>query len=163
MKGIEIFSDLFLLFMLIIVVIIMTTLIWILTEIRVVASGVGILNSKEVDIKILFNPVRYDSALLTFLELREPTYGIPMKRLLNAVAIQNTTIVWLPEAGSFIRVSPLSKTFLDEILRGKVYLLKIRDPEIIISQYGSSSTLQKTSTELFLLNGKTVDLELYVG
>jgi hypothetical protein len=163
MKGIEIFSDLFLLFMLIIVVIIMTTLIWILTEIRVVASDVGAVRSRDVDIRILFNPVRYDSALLTLLELRDPTWGIPMKKLLNAAAIQNTTNVWLPEAKSFINVSARSKTFLDEILNGKIYLLKIRDPEIIIAEFGSSSTLQKTSTELFLLNGKTVDLELYVG
>jgi hypothetical protein len=163
MKGIESLSDLFLLFMLIIVVIIMTTLIWVLTEIRVVASSVGALRARDVDIRILFNPVRYDSALLTLLELRDPTWGIPMKKLLNAVAIQNTTNVWLPEAKSFIDVSAISKTFLDEILNGKVCLLKIRDPEIIIYKSGTASTLQKTSTELFLLNGKIVDLELYVG
>jgi len=163
MKGIESLSDLYLLFMLIIVVIIMTSIIWVLTEIRTVASDIGWLHTRDVDIRLLFNPVRYDSALLTFLELREPTWKIPMKKLLNAVAIQNTTNVWLPEAKSFIDVSGNSTAFLDEILNGKVYLLKIRDPEIIIAESGTASTLEKTSTELFLLNGKTVDLDLYVG
>jgi hypothetical protein len=165
MKGIEMFSDLFLLFMLVIVIIIMTTLIWVLTEVRVVAYGVGAATPKDVNIRILFNPVRYDSALLTFLELREPTSGIPMKKLLNAVAIQNTTNVWLPETKSFIDVSGNSTAFLNEILNGRIYLLKIRDPEIIIAESGtlSTSTIQKTSIELFLLNGKTADLDFYVG
>jgi hypothetical protein len=167
MKGIEMFSDLFLLFMLVIVIIIMTTLIWVLTEVRVAAYGVGTARPRDVNIRILFNPVRYDSALLTFLELRDPTYGISMKKLLNLVAIQNNSRVWVPEinggSGGFVDVSVASKNILDEILNGKIYLLKIRDPEIIIAESGTSSTFQKTSIELFLLNGKTADLEFYVG
>lgn len=163
MKGIEMLSDLFLLFMLIIVVIMMTTLIWILTEFKVAASDVGAVNSKEVEIKVLFNPVKYDSALLTFLELNDPNSGIKMKRLLTAAAIQNTTNVWLPENKSFIDVSTASKTLLDEILPEDLYLLKTRNPEIVISQSGTATNWQKISTQLFLLNKKVVELELYVG
>jgi hypothetical protein len=128
---------------------------------------VGTARPRDVNIRILFNPVRYDSALLTFLELRDPTYGISMKKLLNLVAIQNNSRVWVPEinggSGGFVDVSVASKNILDEILNGKIYLLKIRDPEIIIAESGTSSTFQKTSIELFLLNGKTADLEFYVG
>ena len=165
MRGIELFSDLFLLFILIIVVIIVTSLVWVFTEIKVVGSALGIINPREATIRILFNPVKYESTLLTFLELRHD--GIPMKKILNAVAIQNNTTVWLPDAnggkGDFIDASVVSKNFLDEIIKSNIYLLKIRDPEIIIVESGSSSRWQKTSTELFLLDGKPVDLDLYVG
>ncbi len=92
---------------------------------------------------------------------------MPMKKLLNAVAIQNNTTVWMPEAngnnGGFINVSIISNNFLDDLLIGKIYLLKIRNPEIIIVESETSSLWQKISTELFLLDGKPVDLDLYVG
>lgn len=161
MKGIELLSDLFLLFMLIIVIILITSLIWVFTEIKVVTYGLGVVKPREATIRILFNPVRYESALLTFLELKHQ--DIPMKKILNAIAIQNNTKVWMPETSGFIDASAVSKGFLDEILKGKSYLLKIRDPEIIIAESGKSSRWQKTSIELFLLNGKPVDLELYVS
>jgi hypothetical protein len=162
MKGIELLSDLFSVFVLIIVIIIMVSLIWIFTEIKVVAYGTGLVKARDVTIRILFNPVRYDSVLLTFLELR--SQGMPIKKILNAVAIQNTTKPWMPETSSFIDAAQISDYILgNQLLTGKNYLLKIRDPEIILAKSGNSNDWQKTSTELFLLNGKPVDLELYVG
>jgi hypothetical protein len=162
MKGIELLSDLFSVFMLIIIIIIMVGLIWIFTEIKFVAYGTGLVKARDVTIRILFNPVKYDSVLLTFLELRPQ--GIPMKKILNAAAIQNTTRPWMPETSSFVNAAQISYDILSQqLLTGKSYLLKIRNPEIVIAQSGNSYDWQKTSTELFLLNGKPVDLELYVG
>ncbi len=161
MKGIELLSDLFSVFVLIIIIIIMVSLIWIFTEIKFVAYGTGLVKARDVTIRILFNSVKYDSVLLTFLELRPQ--GIPMKKILNAAAIQNTTRPWMPETSSFVNAAQMSDDVLNQLLEGKSYLLKIRNPEIVIAQSGNSYDWQKTSTELFLLNGKPVDLELYVG
>ncbi len=161
MKGIELLSDLFTLFMLIIIIMIMVSLIWIFTEIKIVAYGTGLVKARDVTIRILFNPVKYDSVLLTFLELR--SQNMPIKKILNAVAIQNTTKPWMPETRSFIDAAQISNNILNQLLTGKSYLLKIRDPEVIIAKSGNSYDWQKSSTELFLLNGKPVDLELYVG
>jgi hypothetical protein len=161
MKGIFLLSSLFLFILLIIVVIMMSSLIWIFTEIYGVEARLGLANPREVIIKILFNPARYESALLALLELEYQ--GIPMKKILNAVAIQNNTTIWLPEIHDFIDASEISNDFLNQLLEGRSYLLKIREPEIIIASFSKSSTLQKVSTKIFLLNGEPVDLELYVG
>ncbi len=85
-----------------------------------------------------------------------------MKKILNAVVIQNNTTVWMPDINKFVDASDVSENFLDQIFSGRIYLLKTRDPEIIICSSGKSNYWQKTSTELFSLNGKPVDLELYV-
>jgi len=161
MKGMDIFADLFTVFMLLVTIIITCSLIWIFTEIYVISSSLGYVRPREASVTVLYNPVRYESTLLTFLELREQ--GIPMKKILNAVAIQNRTNVWMTEIHDFIDASAVSKTMLDQLLPGKAYLLKIREPEIIICKSGKSSYWQKTSTDLFLLNGNPVDLEFYVS
>lgn len=167
MKGMELLSDLFSLFMLIIVIMLITALIWVFTEIRVVGST--FVKPRQATINIFFNPVRYESAFLTFLELKHK--GIPMKKLLNLAVIQNTTNVWVPEIfnpalgtyGDFVNVSTVSRSFFNDILNGKTCLLKIRNPEIIIVDGSGPRYWQKVSMELFSLNGKPVDLELYVG
>ena len=161
MKGIFLLSSLFTFIILIIVIIMMTSLIWIFTEIYVVEESLGLVNPREVEIRILFNPARYESALLSFLELEHQ--GIPMKKILNAVAIQNSAEVWIPKIKDSIVVSDISRDFLNDMLNGKPYLLKIREPEIIIGAFSESSIWQKVSTKAFLLNGEPVDLELYVG
>ena len=158
MKGMELLSDLFALFMLIIVIMIICALVWIFTEIRVVGST--FVHPREATINLLFNPVKYESAFLAFLEL--DYQGVKMKKLINLVAIQNRVNVWVPELGKFLDVSSVSKTKLDYILPDNKFLLKIRDPEIIIVDAPDLSYLQKVSTELFLLDGKIVDLEFYV-
>ncbi len=160
MKGISIFSDLFTLFILIIVIVFMCVLIWIFTEIYVIGSSFGLIQPREATVRVLYSPIKYESALLTFLEIRYQ--GMKMKKILNAVVIQNNTTVWMPDINKFVDASDVSENFLDQIFSGRIYLLKTRDPEIIICSSGKSNYWQKTSTELFSLNGKPVDLELYV-
>ena len=138
----------------------MCGLIWIFTEIYVIGKMAGVIHPREATVRVLYSPVKYESALLTFLELEHR--GIKMKKILNAVAIQNDTWVWMPDVQEFVDASLVSRNFLDQIFPGNIYLLKIRDPEIIICSSGTSDYWQKTSTELFLLNGKPVDLQLYV-
>lgn len=160
MKGIELLSDLFILFMLIIIVILMCGLIWAFTLIYGVESSLGLVNPRQVTLRILFQPLKYESVLLTFLELEHQE--MPMKKILNVVAIQGTTDIWID--GKTIDAKSVSEGFLTEILEEKTYLLKTINPEIIIARSSTlSSSLQKVSTKLFLLDGESINLELYVG
>jgi len=161
MKGVTLLSDIFTMFMVVIVIIIISSLIWIFTEIYVVSSQLGVVKPREATIRIFYNPVKYESTLLAFLELEYQ--GISMKKILNAVAIQEDKRVWLPEFNKFVDVSSIAAVFFNQMLPDKAYILKIRDPEVVIDTSSSSSHWQKTSIELFVLDGKPVDLELYVG
>ena len=160
MKGITLLSDFFLLIILIIVIIMMSGLLWVIMLIYGVEAQLGFVNPREVTLRVLFNPLKYESVLLTFLELEHQ--GIRMKKILNSVAIQNSLNVWVD--GKPIDASEVSEEFLNQLLEGRTYLLKIVKPEIIIAKSTVlSSSLQKTSTKLFLLNGNFVELEFYVG
>jgi len=168
MKGITLLSDLFLLLILIVEVIIIVGLVWVFEIIYGVESRVGITqpfnNPREVILNVLFKPVKYESALLAFLELdcKSCEQRISMKDILNAVAIQGKKDVWLN--GESIDAEEVSKELLDELLELKPYLLKTREPQIIIAQSTTlPAQLQKVSTNLFLLDGAPIDLELYVG
>jgi hypothetical protein len=161
MKGIFLLSSLFSILILIIVIVLMSSLIWIFTEIYGVEANMGLVNPREVKIRILFNPAKYESVLLSFLELEHQ--GMPMKKILNAVVIQNDAEAWMTEIKDFIDVSKISSDFLNQMLDGKPYLLKIREPELIISSFSESSIWQKVSTKVFLLDGSDIDVELYIG
>jgi hypothetical protein len=158
MKGITLFSDLFVLFMLIVVIILMCSLVWVFTEIYGVEASLGLVSPRTVTLRIFFNPIKYESALSAFLELKYE--GMSMKKILNVVAIQKNTNIWID--GKSIDATQVSKTFLDQMIN-KPYLLKIREPEIVIASSLSALNWQKVSTKLFLLDGKYVDLEFYVG
>jgi len=158
MKGVTLFSDLFVLFILIVVVILMCGLIWVFTMIYSVEATLGFANPREVTLRIFFNPLKYESVLLSFLELKHQE--ISMKEILTLVAIQNNTNIWVD--GKNIDAKAVSEDFLGKMLE-KPYLLKTVDPQITIASYSYSSSWQKISTKLFLLNGEAVDLEFYVG
>jgi hypothetical protein len=161
MKGMDFWAELYTFFITIISIIIVCTLLLIVTQIAMVGNLLGITSARGAAITVFYKPVTYETTLLTFTELSYD--NIPMKRILNAVAIQRTTSPWMPEANNFVDADAAADDLLDKtILGGKIYLLKIRDPEIIITSSGQASVWQKVSTELFLLNGQPVDLELYV-
>jgi len=159
MKGVTLISDLFLLITSLALTVLMISFIWALIVIHGVEGSLGITSPRNVGYKVMFNPINYDTTLLAFLELNNN--GITMKKLINAVVVQNNTIVWLD--GRFIDAKTVSENYLSSFI-DRPYLLKTRNPEIDIAESGTLlGTFQKVSMKLFTLNGEDVDLELYVG
>jgi len=165
MKGITLLSDLFLLLTLIALTVIMTLFLWYLIMFfEFVIEPVGADSPREVTLRLFIKPVKYDSVMLAFLELEHD--GIPMKKIINAVAIQDKTDIWIE--GKFIDGKAVSEGFLSQMIN-KNYLLKISPQDIHVAEFGSLTSteeiplgIQKVSTELFLLNGEAVDLQLFV-
>jgi hypothetical protein len=164
MKGISLLSDLFLLLTLIGLTIMMTLFVWYLILLyEFVITPVGLSTPREVTLRLVTKPAEYDSLMLSFLEL--DYNGIKMKRIVNAAAIQGKTDIWLD--GQNINAKSVAEGFLATMI-DKDYLLKISPQEIVLADDGtleSSNTplgIQKVSTELFLLNGEAVELQLFV-
>lgn len=147
------------------VTILMSALIWVFTIIYGVEASFGVVNPRTVTLNVFFKPVNYESAFLAFLEsdyISSSGKNIPMKKILNAVVIQNKTDIWLE--GEPINAKSASENLLNEMI-DKPYLLKIAKPEIKIAESAAAlpPNVQKISTNLFLLNGNYVELEFYVG
>ncbi len=166
MKGITLISDIFLMVSLLGIAVIMSLFIWALITIFNVESKFvpgGMPTTRNVELKLLFKPANYESLMSVFLEYE--SQGIKMKKILNAVAIQGKTDIWLE--GKTIDAKTVSETFLTPQIN-KDYILKIGD--IIVAEHGSLSSLsgslplgiQKVSTFLFTLNGKEVFMQLFV-
>lgn len=158
MKGFTLLSDIFMLFTLIGVSVLMVTFVYVIWLTHGTLSKLGITGPQQIALTLFYKPVQYDSTLMSFLELTNSS--IPMKDLLEQVAIQNSTYIWLN--GESIDVSSVSNRFMKEILN-RPYILKIVKPEITIASNGFSKSYEKISTKLFLLDGKYVSLEFYVG
>ena len=162
MKGVTIISDIFLLIMSLALTILMVGFIYAMIFIHGVEAQLGVASPRSVEYEVLFNPVEYDTTLLAYLEYKYE--GIPMKKVLNAVAIQRKRIIWID--GKSVNAKIVSEDYFKDLIT-RPYLLKIREPEIHIAKSGvlpaAPATIQKISTKLFLLNGESVDLELYVG
>ncbi len=140
---------------------IMITIIWAMMQVRGIDAFLGIYAPRNVELKIHSNPTKYDAMILTFLEYEHE--GIPMKKILNAVAIQDNTNIWIDD--KWIDVKLVSEEFLGREI-DRPYLLKIRDPELEIASSGDEIVvmgIQKVSQKVFLLDGEGVDLELYIG
>jgi len=160
MKGVSLLSDIFLLLALIAVTIMMTMFIWYLILIyEVILTPTGLSTTREVNIRLLSGPAGYYSTMLSFLELNYN--NIPMKRIVNAVAIQGKTEIWIE--GKRIIADDVIESVLTPMIN-KDYLLKISPQDIILAQHGDLEKIgiQKVSTELFLLNGEAVELQLLV-
>jgi hypothetical protein len=137
----------------------MTMLIWALIYAHEIESKF-IKTTRDVELKLFFKPVKYDSLVLAFLEYEYD--GIQMKKILNAVAIQSKTNIWLE--GKEINVKLISENFLTPQIN-KPYLLKVGDLDVADSGTFPSTgvlSLQKVSTVLFSLNGEKVPLQLFV-
>jgi len=159
MKGVTLISDVFLIICLLSIIVIMTLFIWALIMIHQVEYKLYP-TPRTVELKLFFRPVNYDAIMSAFLEYENE--GITMKKILNAVAIQGKTDIWLD--GKPINAKAVSEGFLTPQIN-KDYLLKIGEITVAESRTLSSETvlgLQKVSTELFLLNGEKVYLQLFV-
>lgn len=165
MKGITLFSDIFMLIVLIATTVIMSLFIWALIymfQIEGVFTSYGTPTTRSIEMKLFVKPVIYDSVMLSFLEYQYQ--GIPMKKILNAAAIQGRTDIWID--GKPINVRGLSQGILNQELTG-YYLLKLG--QLTIAENGAlpnnnlPTGIQKVSTELFLLNGEYTNLQLFVA
>lgn len=163
MKGITLLSDIFLIFALLALTVITTLFIWYLIIIYEVESALNVATPRNVELKLFFKPVKYDNIMLSFLEYEYES--IPMKKIVSAVAIQNSTDIWIE--GKFIDAKAVSENLLSKVI-DKEYLLKISPQEIQLAKSGDLVStgppleIQKISTELFLLDGEAIDLQLFV-
>jgi hypothetical protein len=165
MKGISLMSDVFLIFALLSITVILTTIIWVLIIVHEAESRLFIASPRNVELRLFTMPLEYETTLLAFLEFEKD--GIKMKKLLEAAAIQHSTTVWVD--GKTVDVKAASDEFLQPIIN-KDYVLRIccGSLEVKISEFVKSTSLpvplptQKASAELFLLDGKTVNLQLFV-
>jgi hypothetical protein len=164
MKGITLIGDLFLLIGLLSITVIMTLFINVLivtfqVENRLLPGGMP--TTRSVELKLLIKPVNYDTTLSAFLE--NEYEGIKIKKILNAVAIQGKTTVWLE--GKTIDAATISKNILTSQIK-RNFLLKVGD--ITVTSYGQLSStdsvlgVQKISTYTFSLNGETINVQLLV-
>jgi len=155
MKGIELFGDILMLIMLIAMVVLLNLLIWTLITLQ---HYTGLSSVRNIELNIHTTPSTLSSSFLAFLELNYN--GIPMKKILTAVAVQQNTNIWID--GQQIDATDVSKRFLDSMF-SQPYMLKINNPEIIIAKSGTlSSQFFKTSTKIFTLDGAALDLQLFV-
>jgi len=164
MKGITLFSDVFSLFVLIGVIMLASVLLWAFIVVYNVQEKLGFVNPRIVELTLLFNPIKYDMTIISLLEYEYN--GIPIKKILNAVAIQENTTVWIE--GEEIDASIVCENFLSSRI-DEPYMLKIipKQELIIVGQIMPSIPetplhVQETSTKLFLLDGENVELKLLV-
>jgi hypothetical protein len=160
MKGITLLQDTFMILAIMGTAAIMIAIIWAMMSIRGIDAYLGLYSPRRIEINVLSNPTKYDAMLLSFLEYEYQ--GMPMKKLLNAVAIQGKTDIWID--GKTIDVRSVSENFLKKLKRP--YLLKMRNPEIIIAESNNEiyvMDIQKVSEDIFLLNGEVAQIELYIG
>ncbi|MBU0757928.1 MAG: hypothetical protein KKF44_07695 [Nanoarchaeota archaeon] len=165
MKGFQLFSDIFSIFVLLGVIMLSMLILWAFILLYNVETNLGVATTRTVELTLFFNPVRYDTTLLSLMEYENN--GMPIKKILNAVAIQENTVVWLE--GNLIDLSSVCENFLSSRI-DEPYLLKAvtGTREIIIVQENMPSLprtplrVQESSTKLFTLDGTDVELKLWV-
>lgn len=156
MKGMSLFSDLFMVFALIAVSLLFTAFLWAVVTVYTIAGP----NAREITIYAFDYPIKNDGSLLALLEFT--SNGIPMKELITQAAIQQSSSITYK--GNDYDIKTISEGYLDEMFPGKKYLFVLRDPEIKLGETDTlSDTLSIVSTDIFLPNNKKVELELLVG
>jgi hypothetical protein len=165
MKGIALFADILSLLILLAIIMFMTILVWSFIILHQVEVNLGVATPRTVELTLFYLPVKYDTMMLAFLE---NTYnGIPIKRIIEAAAIQENTDVWIE--GNDINLTTVSKNYLSARI-DKPFILKIVLPDkeikIIENEIKSSvskpTSIQESTVKLFLLNGEIADLKLLV-
>lgn len=166
MKGVSLLSDLFMIFALISTIVIITTITWLLILAHEAEARLYVASPRNVELRLFTLPLKYDATLLSFLEYEK--HGISVKRLMEAASIQKSTTVWLD--GESVDVTSVADEFLKPLV-DKDYILKIVYPDsselkiselVKTAQLPSPLPVQRSSIELFLLDGKTVQLQLFV-
>lgn len=173
------FSDIFMLFVLLVTMLLISGMLW--AVIMTYKFGDDDNWTRDLKIKLFENPLKNDGVLLAILETTES--GVPMKKLFTLVAIQQPDPCTVKEGcivsyeGNTYDVAALTNTLLNDVYfklrknqnnQPKNYLLRITDPEMILGGIYNEdgiivpNTDQKSTTRLWLVDGTTVNLELYV-
>lgn len=166
MKGITLFADILSVIVLLAIIMFMSLIVWSYIILHQVYVNFGIATPRTVELTLFYLPVKYDTTMLAFLEFEYN--GIPMKKILEAAAIQESTNIWLE--GKEIDVATASGNFLSSRI-DKPFILKIvlphKEIKIIENEIKSSiskpTSVQEASTKLFLLNGEVAELQLIVA
>ena len=95
MKGFQLFADVFSIFVLLGVIMLSMLILWAFIVLYNIELNLGIANTRTVELTLFFNPMKYDTTLMSLLEYEYD--GIPIRKILNAVAIQENSIIWLDD------------------------------------------------------------------
>jgi len=159
MKGVSLFSDIFMLFVLMATMILISGLLWSV----MVAYTLGFDSERNVAIGYFEAPLRNDGTLLAFLETTVD--GIPLKTLVAQAAVEGSPIInhnGVDYDLEEISRETLNKIYKSKFYKDKKYLLKITNPEIVLAKSNKlPTTEQKTSVKL-LTPVDTTGLEFYV-
>ena len=163
MKGVSLIQDVFMLLFLLALTVIVCLFIWVLIMTFQVGDKLmpgGLPTTRQVEMTLLYNPITYDAIMSAFLQ--SEYNGESMDRILNAAVIQEKTTIWLD--GKTIDAKQASEDFLGPLIK-KDYIL--RAGNIIIATRGDFANqgtlqIQRTYTNMFLLNGKESYLQLLV-
>ena len=157
MKGVSILSDMFWIFALLGTIIFVTTFIYYTWLAYGITSRLGQTGPREINLQLFIKPVEYNSALLALLETHYD--GIPIKRILNAVATQENKIVYIDD-----KQINAEEAVVQNMNIQRAYLIRTVDPEVVIAQNGVlKGALVKLTTQIFSINGKPTTLEFYVS
>ncbi len=156
MKGIELFSDIFMLLVLMGVSTVMTIIV---LYSNTFFSDV---HKTEINIATLYSPVKHSSYPLAFLEMTDEKTKIPMKRILTYVALeQSTTDVYID--GYVINAKETIENALSKQI-SEPYLLRLSSSgkEMLLVKSKELQKPEKLSAKIFLPSSQA-DLEFYVG
>lgn len=165
MKGFQLFADVFSIFVLLGVIMLSMLILWAFIVLYNIELNLGIANTRTVELTLFFNPMKYDTTLMSLLEYEYD--GIPIRKILNAVAIQENSIIWLDD--KLIDTGSVCQGFLSSRI-DEPYILKIvfGEKEILIVNNEmplvphTPLRFQESSTKLFSLDGTDVELKLLV-
>lgn len=155
MKGAELLSDIFLLMVLAGVASLMAG--FVLTA----KTFYGGVQTTEINVGALYQPVKYDLYLPVFLELTDEKTKLSMKRILTSAALEGSTDAYVD--GRIVDSKKLSEEILRKLIK-EPYLLKfiVKGDSLFELKEKELEKPKKFSTKLFFPEG-SADLILYVG
>lgn len=155
MKGIELFSDIF---MLLVLMGVATAMTLVVLYSQMVFKGV---HETEINIATLYSPLKYSTYPLAFLELTDDKTKLPVKRILTYVALeQKDDKVYID--GHIINAKDIIEKTLSKQISDPYLLRVVSGGKEFIYKKGTLLKPEKLSAKIFLPSGQT-DLEFYVG
>jgi len=129
----------------------------------VITMFAGDAHKFDATVKVLYNPTKYDVALMAFLESTDPGTGVPIRDVLAAAVAQGSAS-YVYVDGRSVNVQSATGSLLAVILE-KPFFLRSTDPELKLggSAAGLGKSVYKTSTQVLKPDGGISTLELYVS
>lgn len=158
MKGVFLPAELVYLFILIIVGIGMTLVAF------TAATYTKDIHRVDVTLRLYHLPLKYEDAMLAFLETTDPDTGFRMKDMLaSAVNQKSSTNVYIK--GKTVNFEAAAEPILSKLLEDKDFVLRASSPEVLLagSPQKLSSQSYKVSTIFLKADGSSSNIDLYIS